>query len=178
MIVSKNSVFLKDLKLKEKYFKKIMVIFLIIFLIFTVYESRAIEKIEDQGIIIKNPIIQAKKFPKSLEGLGEKSVIFDDRGRKALEYNAIAFNFIVDDESKTIKNLKKIFQSDYDVYTFKKYYTTTDPTSYYKMLESQHGIILKDFSKSFCKMINTNVTMNSENNPKGDSVCYQNNIDN
>lgn len=172
-IVSKNSVFLNKLKLKKMHFKKIMIILIIIFLIFSLYESRAIEKVKGIGFFYKDPIKQANKFPKDLEGLGEKSVILDQRGRKAMEYNALAFNFDIGDESKTIKNLNKVFESDYDVYTLKKYYTSTDPTSYYKMLESQHGIILKDYSKSFCKMIITNTSTNIENNLKGDSVCYQ-----
>jgi len=173
-LINKKLVIPNDLKLSKKYFKIIMIILIIIFLIFSLNESRAIEKVKGIGFFVKNPEVQANKLTKSLEGLGAESVIIDHRGRRALGYDAIAFNWALGDPNSTFLNLKKVFESGYDVYTFKKYYTSGDPpTSFYKMLESKHGIILKDYSKTFCKMINTNVTMNSENNPKGDSVCYQ-----
>jgi len=171
-MVSKNC-FFKKYKIGKKYFKNIILILIISFLIFSIYESRAFEKVEDNGIKFRDPITNANKFPKDLEGLGEKSVIIDHRGRKALEYDAIAFNFDIGNFGKTITNLKMVLQSDYDVYTFKKYYTSTNMTSLYKNLESNHSIILKDYSKTFCKMmIIENASTNINNEQKGDNECY------
>jgi len=171
-MVSKNS-FFKKYKIGKKYFKNIILILIISFLIFSIYESRAFEKVEDNGIKFRDPIKNANKFPKDLEGLGEKSVIIDHRGRKTLEYDAIAFNIDIGNFGKTITNLKMVLQSDYEVYTFKKYYTSTNMTSFYKNLESNHSIILKDYSKTFCKMmIIENASTSINNEQKSDNECY------
>jgi len=44
-------------------------------------------------------------------------------------------------------------------------------TRYYRYLENEHGLILKDFSKSFCKM-ELKESLNEEENIDSDKICY------
>ena len=169
VFVNKNTSSFQSSKSAKKYLRIIVVIFVIIFLIFSIIESKPIDK----GLHFRDPIKVAKNYPKDLEGLSEKSIIIDHRGRKALEYNAIAFNWALGERSNTVQNLKSILESNNEVFTFKKYYTSSNTAPFFKNLESNHGIILKDYSKTFCKMILVDSSVTIENKTTGDKICYK-----
>ena len=63
-------------------------------------------------------------------------------------------------------------EDGYEVYTFKSNWWL-DPF-YFEYLKTEHGIILKEFSKSFCKAeFIKEITETNETDAKADSVCYQ-----
>jgi len=127
----------------------------------------------DRGFYFKDPIKIANIFPKDLEGLSEKSIIIDDRGRKTLEYGAIAFNWALGDRKSTFQNIKSLLESNNDVFTFKKYYKSGNTDSFFLNLEIKQGIIVKDYSKTFCKMILRDDSTKIENQTMSDDVCFK-----
>jgi len=138
-----------------------------------------------------------KHFPLDLEGLPKKSVIVGHaQSHKIAEYGFIQFypywgfnffriNYIPDlipqEPIETLKHLLRDGQSDpstgaksvfdelngYQVFVFKNH--PYHETTYLNNLQSQHGIILKDYSKSFCKMELVNVL--DDNESKSDKIC-------
>jgi hypothetical protein len=74
-------------------------------------------------------------------------------------------------EVEPITGAKSIFDElpDYDVFVLKDHFRFE--TTYYHYLESNHGIILKDYSKSFCKMELVELNQNNTAS-KGDQTCY------
>jgi len=63
-------------------------------------------------------------------------------------------------------------KDEYDAYTFKEHDRKFEPL-YFRYLEAEQGIILKDYSKTFCKMdLIENVSETSENQIKSDDICY------
>jgi len=101
-----------------------------------------------------------------------------------LDYNAIPFIPIRSAEvnkiegnlsavpQKPIQILKKVINEGSDAITFKDHKWKFDPR-YFRYIESEHGIILKDYSKTFCKMIFIeNFSKTSEKEIESDDVCY------
>ena len=59
----------------------------------------------------------------------------------------------------------------YQVYAFKSKWAL-DPF-YFEYLKTEHGIILNDYSNTFCKFeFIKNVTERNEIEAKADSICY------
>ena len=73
-------------------------------------------------------------------------------------------------ESEKITGPKSILNEGYSVFVLKEKWFFDK--SYYNYLKSQHGIILKDFSKSFCKMELVNELDFSDPKSKPDDICY------
>jgi len=68
--------------------------------------------------------------------------------------------------------LKQILKEGYTGYTFKTNLIPAD-VQYFKFLEDEHGIILKNYSEVFCKMeliSDVNKTVNTINS---DPICYE-----
>jgi len=162
-----------SLKFNKKYIRKPIVILVIIFLIFSLSNSKPVDELITNGLEFRNPMIDASKYPIDLEGLSKESIIIDHRGRKTLEYDAMAFNYALGDRNSTFQNLKSLLKNNYEVFTFKNYYESADPIPFYRNLQSNHGIILKDYSQSFCKMILVDFSDKSENNSQADEICYK-----
>ena len=70
-----------------------------------------------------------------------------------------------------IEQLKKIMKEGYEVYTFKSKWRLDQ--FYFDYLKNEHGIILKDYSKTFCKLELTKSVDEIEINAKADSICYR-----
>jgi len=146
-----------------------------------VYQVQKIMK-DDFNI---NPEVHVSRYPLDSEGLSGESIIVETKGRRALEYNASPFlpargswfNSINELDpnlvsQEPIKILKKVMKDGYDAYTFKEPDRKFEPL-YFRYLEAEHGIILKDYSKTFCKMdLIENVSETGENKIKSDDVCY------
>ena len=134
-----------------------------------------------------------QRFPLELEGLSERSIIVGSQHQKTLEIGAIPFypfwgfdpiriNFergsIPQEPIQTLKQLLQdktttgqgsLFNEDYEVFVFKRvpFYDTI----YFKHLASNHGIILKNYSNSFCKMELVDESK-SRSESKPDEICY------
>ena len=65
-----------------------------------------------------------------------------------------------------------MIREDHEAFTFKSHKIHFEPL-YFRYLEAVHGIILKDYSKTFCKMvIIENIPEKSGKDIKSDAICY------
>jgi hypothetical protein len=68
--------------------------------------------------------------------------------------------------------LIKLIEKGYDVYTFKDNWWEIDP-QYFRYIEKNHGLILKDYSETFCKMeLAEDTKINDETISQSDDICY------
>ena len=68
--------------------------------------------------------------------------------------------------------LKKILSEGYTAYAYKINMFTND-AKYFKFLETDYGIILKDYSKTFCKMVLVSETEENADNYSSDPICFE-----
>jgi hypothetical protein len=169
----------------------------ILFLVTSFYDSFIIQQLTKGEFT--NPQTELEKhFPINKEGLPEKSVIVGLEHYKTLEYGLIpfypywGFNFerveinpelIPQEPISTLKillddgkidpaigtSLKGVDLKGYSVFIFKKHIRYD--TSYYHYLVANHGIVLKDYSASFCKMELVDLNQNSTKSTS-DSICF------
>jgi len=132
-----------------------------------------------------NPEVFASRYPLDSEGLSSESIIVETKGRRAVEYDASPFipatgswvNSINELDPKLVKQeriqiLKKAMKDGFEAYAFKEPDRKFEPL-YFRYLEAEHGIILKDYSKTFCKMvIIENLPEKSGKEIKSDDICY------
>jgi len=168
-----------------KSFKVGFLIFVGIFLFSSLVDAQSVQKVLKTDFKINNPETFASRYPLDLEGLTEHNIIVETGGKRALEYNVIpyvpvkgsSFNRMHElDPNKIpilpIVNLKRTLDEGYEAYTFKSHKIHFEPL-YFRYLEVEHGIILKDYSKTFCKMvIIENQIDTSGDNSKSDDICY------
>jgi len=175
----------KNFKTFSTSWKGFLIIIFAILLLSSLYYSKPVnELLIKQNFEFKNPQVFADMHPFDKEGLTEKSVILHGLGRIIIwEYHAIPFNpFIkydketqlwLDNESKAqpIKVINELLDTGYDLYVFKNK-NQGDP-SYYRYLEDEHGLILKEHSETFCKLIRIE-NLSGENNKQiqSDDVCH------
>jgi len=160
------------------------------FLATSFYDSTALQGLIKNGFI--NPQQELEKhFPLDLEGLPEKSVIVGADDFKAVEMGKIpffaysGFNFWrinFEPESipqEPIQTLKQLLGGEtttgatnegYEVFVLKAHWYFE--TTYYYHLQSHHGIILKDYSNSFCKMELVNELKSNGSKSEPDKICY------
>ena len=190
---------LSNLKLKTfvKYLKFGFLALVILFLVTSFYDSFIIQQLTKGEFT--NPQTELEKhFPINKEGLPEKSVIVGLEHYKTLEYGLIpfypywGFNFerveinpelIPQEPISTLKillddgnidpaigtSLKGVDLKGYSVFIFKKHIRYD--TSYYHYLVANHGIVLKDYSTSFCKMDLVDLNQNNTKSTS-DSICF------
>lgn len=173
IFVNKTKISFHGVKINKKYLRIVVIFLVIIFLIFSLYDSKPMSKFEANGLSFKNPHNYAHKYPIESEGITENSIIIDHRGRKTLEYGAIAFNWALGERNSTFQNLKSLLENKYDVFAFKKYYSSSNTDGFLRNLESNHGIIVKDHSKTFCKLMLVDSHSNIENQTKSDDSCFR-----
>jgi len=140
-----------DLVKAVKPLKVIVLSIVVLFFIFAFYFSNPIQIIADDGLNFKNPAVYAARYPLDMEGLSNDNLIFLIHTDWAVDYGVIPFqpNTVKLEESITL--LKKVIDDGYDVYVFKKS-TYVGEKDILKLLVSEHGFVLKDYSKTFCKM--------------------------
>jgi len=180
-------------KTLAKILKFGFLVFVISFLVASFYDSSVLQGIINNNFV--NPQEELEKhFPIDLEGLPEKKIITGGFERKIMQHGAIqffpytGFNFwrinyqlesIPQEPIQTLKELLKgktttgpssILNEGYEVFVFKQH--RSFDTTYYHYLEKNHGIILKDYSKSFCKMELVNELKLNNNESKPDKICY------
>jgi len=156
-----------SIKTPKTFSKNISLIFLIILIIFLLilfsYSTPVqIFKNLDYKFNFNNPEEFANRYPIDTEGLSESSVILADANTRAVEYNAIPYlpwlsctwepsglNPVTCPEEH-IQTLTKIMEEGYEVYTFKS--MRADDVDYFEYLKTNYGMILYDYSKTFCKL--------------------------
>jgi len=154
-----------------------------IFLFTSLWNSMAIQKPIENDFEVRNPQKYLERFP--LEKLPSNSIIVNQKSQKSIEYSAIPFYpydrswFNLDGELNIekvpedhVQRLETLIEEGYDAYTF-KISADIRGNLFFRYLEAEHGIILKDYSKTFCKMvIIENQTETSGKEIKSDDICY------
>ena len=158
--------------------KVVFFFILILFLITSFYYSTPGQASLMGKSAFNDPSLYASYYPINKEGMSDKRIIIDSSGRKAVEYNAIPFTPVIPKSGNydpvkidpDVKTLKEIMKKGYDVYTLKDHRYGDAP--YFRYLEANHGLFLKDFSLSFCKMEISDKTTQHDVEIKSDSLCY------
>ena len=71
-----------------------------------------------------------------------------------------------------IDTIIKLIKDGYDVYAFKNNWWEIDP-QYFRYIEKNYGLILKDYSETFCKMELDEGTKNGDKVfLQSDDICY------
>jgi len=169
--------------INTKVFRITFFVVIAIFLFISLWNSLAIQKVVETNFNIRDPQKILERYP--VEKLSPNSILVNALSENVLEYNAIPFPRIAnvwvysDGEVKIkltheehLRMLITLLGEGYDAYTLK---TTRDikQPSFFRYLESEHGLILRDYSKTFCKMIFIeNFSKTSEKAIESDDVCY------
>jgi len=156
-----------------------------IFLVISLWNSAAIQTPIANDFKVINPQEYLERYP--VENLPTNSIIVKQRTHQVIEYDAIPFkpfnstwfnpdgSVIIEKVSQAhVQELKTLLE-DYETFTFKIHWglSTIRDVSFNRYLEAEHGIILKDYSKTFCKMdLIENIFEPSENQIESDDICY------
>jgi len=152
--------------LSRRSIKLPLVIFVVI-VVMAFYLSSDIlgEKVEK--LKFKNPQELAARFPLDVEGLNSSSVLITGRGADSIEYGVIPFSKVYGSTLKeSVPLLKQIVTEGYDVYTLKNGSKIADKETFRELVE-HHDMILKDYSKSFCKLS----LVEDSNDKSTDKIC-------
>jgi len=184
LVESWRQYFSKDSEKIPKIVKLLKWIYLILIILFFLALIITIPSIQDfyqRGFHFNNPSQYYFSYT-NLEKLPEKSFIIGYNGRNTLLHTDTHFypygsSFLEEADHKKIsrdkiQTLKEILEKGYTGYTFKSNMNFYDE-KYFKFLEGKHGIVLKDYSETFCKLeINSNFTGNT-NNISSDLICFK-----
>jgi len=169
----------------SKSWKGFLIIIFGAFLLASLYDSKPVDSIiVKQNFEFKNPQEFADRYPLDNESLTEKSILIFGLDRVIIwEYNAIPFNPFsgYDERTELWKNnelnpqsimvMNKLLDDGYNLYVFKNK-NRGDP-SYYKYLEDEHGLILKEHSETFCKLIRIeNASAVNNIQIPSDDICH------
>jgi len=183
--INYQKISLKYHQLISKSWKGFLIIIFALFLLSSLYFSKPIDSLLiKQNFEFKNPQVFADRYPLDLEELPEKSIILRGKDRVIIwEYNAIPFEPFKGYNEITelwkhdrihplpIKIMNEAFDMGYNLYVFKEK-NRGDP-SYYRYLESEHGLILKEYSETFCKLIRIENTSTANSiQIKSDDICH------
>lgn len=135
-----------------------------LFLIAAIYFSSPVQIAIADGFYFENPAKLAARYPLDMEGLDRNSLIFLIHSDWAIDYGVIPFQPNPTKLEESFVLLKKVLNDGYDVYTFKET-TYAGEKEILKSLTENHGIVLKEHSKTFCKMEFVNESM------KNDDAC-------
>jgi len=167
----------------SKSFKIGFLILVGIFLFSSLIDSPSVKKILEDDFNLNNIETYASRYPLDPEGLSEESIIVETKGKRSMEYNVTPFvpvkgsAYLGETDmslipQRSISHLKKLLVADYDVYSFKEPKNIFEPR-YFRYIEAEQGIILKDYSKTFCKMvIDKNEFEIDGKDLESDDVCY------
>lgn len=151
--------------------KILLMTILILFFSGAFYFYPPTEAIKNMEFQFKNPQQFADRYPLDPEGLTENSIIVALHGDWAVDYGVIPFKLKRSEDIPTqdIDLLKDKINSGYDAFVFKEptYYKEKDVL---RNLVENHGIILKDYSKSFCKI---ELAESNDGLSKSDEICLK-----
>ena len=165
----------------SKFFKIGLLIILIIMSLVSLLENKKIQDLLESGFNLKNPTEFLERYP--LEKLPEKSIIIDNMGYRTLEYNAIHFNPVIgnwkiknsEPDIESMQLMQKqidLINQDYQLFSFKEH-INENGLIYFRYIEKNYELILKDYSETFCKMELAEDTKNSDKVfSQSDDICY------
>ena len=141
----------------------------------------SIQDFSQRGFHFNNPAQYSNSY-ENLEKLPEKSFIVGHNGRETLLHTDTHFYPYSDKFIETqgnsehiptdkLNTLKKLLEDGYTGYTFKNNMFIYDE-KYFKFIEAEHGIILKDYSKTFCKLELISKNKENINNINSDPICF------
>jgi len=175
---------IKNLQIFSKSWKGFLIIIFVLFFLTSIYYSKSVDSIFiKQNFEFKNPEEFASRYPLDKEGLTEKSIIVSRDSKKIRDYQAISFNPFSEYDYKTklwsgekpneipITMMHELLDKGYELYVFKILYPRDDP-SYYKYLEEEHNLILKDHSKTFCKLLLDEKETETFKEQSSDEICH------
>jgi len=182
--INHKKISIKHYLIISKSWKGFLIIIFTLLLLSTLYYSNPVEPlIVKQNFEFKNPQDYASRFPLDKEGLTEKSIIVDRNKWHAKEYQVIPLNPFREYNEKTnewssdylkeqsVKKISQLLDEGNDLYVF-KYKRLGDP-SYYRYLEAEYSIILKEHSKTFCKLILIEDASGANNTQiHSDEICH------
>ncbi len=181
--INLNKISIKHSKILSKSFKTGFLIIIFLFFLGTFVDSPLTSALMKSDKIYYDPIVKANRYPLD-SVLSQDSIVVDSRGRYTIERNAIPFypyrnydenvkNSLEPPPQEPTERLKKLIDEGYEVFVFKKKYTVD--ANYFRYLEAEHGIILKDYSKGICKIeiVNNMNTTNIDESTISDDICYK-----
>jgi len=159
----------KSIKIPVKVIKIVIIIILISFFSAAIYHANPAQALIKGEWEFKNPLKFADRYPLDLEGLSSQSVVIDLNGDFAVDYGVIPYNPVYKGElyPESIELLKHIILDGYDVFIFKQP-TVSAEKDIIKDLINNHGFVVKDYSKSFCKIMLKEPNEVKENS---DDIC-------
>jgi len=159
----------KSIKIPVKVIKIVTVIILISFFSASIYHANPAQSLINGEWEFKNPQKFADRYPLDLEGLTSRSVILTQNRDWAVDYGVIPFYPMYKGElyPESIELLKQIILDRYDVFIFKQPTGSMEKNTI-KDLINDHGFIVKDYSKSFCKIMLKEPNEVKENS---DDIC-------
>jgi len=157
-------------------FKLIYLLLVIIFFSVLIFVMPSIQDFYQRGFHFNNPLEYSISY-ENLEQLPEKSFTIGIDGRNTLlhtdtHYYPYRFDFEGDPDTvptHKIETLKRILGEGYTGFAFKAMYQNDQ--NYFKFLEEEHGIILKDYSDTFCKLELISDTQ-KDNDIGSDPICF------
>jgi hypothetical protein len=160
----------KKLKVSLTIIKSLIIFGLILFFIIGFYFHPSIQNV---GGDFKNHENYSERYPLDFEGIEPNSIILSHNSIRVLEYNGlISFDVMPLHENGVQKNsvelLKQLNDEGYDIFTFKKSFNYMG-LEIKKTLIEEYNIILKNHSKTFCK-----VEFQISDNLKSDKECLDN----
>ena len=146
----------------KKNLRIFLIIILGIFFIFAFYFTPPIQFLVE-GKNFKNPAEAAERYPLDKKGFSEKTIILAKQGDFAIEYGAIPFKFTnLQNADQKINLLEEVMREGYHVYTFKESVRPGEK-DILKYIINKHDFVLKDFSRTFCKLYVNNGTLHTDN---------------
>jgi len=162
-------------------FKAGFIIIVFVLLFSSLYSSTLIQELLYPSPF-SNPVVFAERYPLDTEGIPDKGVIVGGASRKAIEYNLMTFfpywgmgrySDITPETipKEPIQTLKKFMSTGSEFFMFKGGASDRD-VPYFQYLEAEHDIILKDFSRTFCKLELVEKNDGFDTNIQSDEICY------
>ncbi|MGH7884728.1 MAG: hypothetical protein ACRENO_03425, partial [Thermodesulfobacteriota bacterium] len=184
LVESWDRCFSKNSKWNKKilgFTKLIYLILVVIFFLALLIVMPSIQDLYQRGFHFNNPLQFASSF-EDLEKLPAKSLVVSYESRYTLLYTDTHFYPYLDDfienngnatniSQSKLTTLKKILNDGYNAYTFKTNIFPYD-AKYFELLEAYHGIILKDYSDTFCKLELVDYNASEQNN-RSDLICFK-----
>jgi len=183
-----NKISNNSLKLFSRILIYVILILFVLLLLVSLYTSVSENQRRNSIFHFNNAEALAERYPIDMEGISDKSIIVAGRPGAVLEYNAVSFfplweyipsirheiNFDSVPQ-EPINLLKEKISDGVDVYVFKSPNDRRNyELKYYRYLDTEHGLVLKDFSETFCKMelIELNEKNNKVSKVEPDKDCY------
>ena len=151
--------------------KSVLLIGIILFLIITISFSNQVTNLVEDGLNFDRPYREISNHIINSNELEQDDIILTKMGPRAIEYNVSPLNTATIqkiNDKDSVEFLKSIINSNHNVYAFKIPFNNNEKIMIEDLVE-EHGIVLKEYSETFCKVYLKNSTM-----IKSDDVCINN----